>query len=68
MLSMIEAYKIFDWRRGSITFSHLSPFLNKPCDEVLGAAQFKESTMHKCRKLSTVVKSCQKLSKAVKSC
>ena len=28
---------------------------NKPCDEVLGAAQFTERTMHKCQKLSKVV-------------
>ena len=32
-------------------------FNNKPCDEVLGAAQFTERTMHKCQKLSKVVKS-----------
>ena len=48
---------------------------NKPYDEVLGAAQFTEYTMHQlskdvksCQKLSKVVKSCQKLSKVVKSC
>ena len=36
--------------------------INKPCDEVLGAAQFTEQTMHNCQKLSKVVKSCHKLS------
>ena len=42
--------------------------VNKPCDEVLGAAQFTEHTMRQCQKLSKVVKSCQELSKVVKSC
>ena len=43
--------------------------LNKPYDEVLGAAQFTESINVKiCRNVSKVVKSCQKLSKVVKSC
>ena len=35
---------------------------NKPCDEVLGAAQFTERTMHQCQKMSKVVISCHKLS------
>ena len=42
--------------------------LNKPYDEVLGAAQFTERTSISCQKLSKVVKSCQKLSKVVISC
>ena len=42
--------------------------INKPYDEVLGAAQFTERTSISCQKLSKVVKSCQKLSKVVKSC
>ena len=47
------------------------PNLNKPYDEVLGAAQFTERTSISCQKLtklSKVVKSCQKLPKVVKSC
>ena len=43
-------------------------YKNKPCDEVLGAAQVTERTVHKCQKLSKDVKSCQQLSTVVKSC
>ena len=42
--------------------------LNKPYDEVLGAAQITERTSISCQKLSKVVKCCQMLSNVVNYC
>ena len=66
--NIIDSFQVYRIGFISVMYEENKIHINKPYDEVLGAAQFTESTSISCQKLQKGFKGCQKVSKGVERC